>query len=453
MRGRNAGTKERSPGRRAARLATLACSLSIAFAPAAARAEHLTLADAEARALAASPAARTARLDALAARARTMQAYARHLGDADLVATASRYEGARLVRPMTGPITPADIASLPFDRDQLHYGATWQIPLFAGGALVRGDQAARLSQRAAEDGAAHALQEVRYNVRAAYRSALAIRHALEAAVAYERALEQDERSARLQVQTEAWSDADAAKVSFALASARARHAALVAQYRSAVTLVAALMGEGGAQYELEDVALEPVVAGPAEQDELVAAARSRRRDLSALREGAEAQSSRASAVRGGFWPQLALAGNYLWNDGRSMGRPDQTYEVTVLLRIPLLSSAARLFTAREADAAAAQSAERARGKALEVRGQVIDALGRVDATRAALEAGKSQRTLGAEVARVEKLKLEAGTGRVEDYLAARAQELEGETAYWHGLYGLQSANDYLTLVTGTGEAP
>ena len=431
----------------------LGVAISLCWAEAS-RAAPLGLAEAESRALATSPAARNARLEALAAHDRTIQAYARHLGEADLVVFASRYEGDRLVRPITGPITPAVMASIPFDRDQVHYGATWQIPLFAGGALVRGDQAARLAERTAEDQAAHALAEVRYNVRAAYRNVLVAGHVLEGAIAYEEALAHDEETARLKVETEAWSTADAAKVSFALASARSRRAALAAQLRNAMALLAALMGEDGAPaYELEDMAAEPSAPAALSAEDLAAVASARRRDLAAAREATEAQSARATAVRAGFSPQLAFVGNYLWNEGRSLGRPLETYELTLQLRIPILSDVGRAFASREAAAAAAQAAERERAKALEVRSQVVEALGRVRSAGAALEAGKAQRALGAEVARVERLRLAAGTGKVEDYLTARAQELDGETGYWQALYALQSAYDYLALVTGSGGTP
>ncbi len=445
------GTPRRRTG--AARLALgAAIAMSVASAEPA-RAVALTLEQAEARALAASPAARAARLEVLAARARTGQAYARHLGEGDLVAAASRYEGARILRPITGPITPAAMAGVPYDRDQLRYGVAWQVPLFAGGALVLGDEAARLLERAAEDQAAHALEEIRYEVRAAYRSALGVLHALDAAAAYEEALARDEESAQLEVRTEAWSAADAAKVSFALASARARRAALEARRRDTMALLAALMGdEAMSDDALADVApaLAPDRRSPAE---LAAASERRRRDLAAAREASESQSKRASGVRAGFSPQLAFAGNVLWYAGPSLARPIETYELTLQLRIPILADVGRAFAAREADATAAQAAERERAKRLEVRRQVVDALGRGDAARAALEAGTSQRALGAEVARVEKLKLDAGTGKVEDYLAARAQELEGETGYWQALYAVQTANDYLALATGAGETP
>jgi outer membrane protein TolC len=413
--------------------------------------EPLTLDQAVTRARAANPSLRAARLDALAAGARTTQAYARHLGDLDLVGTASRYEGARLVKPITGPLNAAAMGGLPFDRDQLHYGVTWQLPLFAGGALVGGDRAARAAEQAYGHLSTRSQQEVWFAVRTTYRAALGLGHALAAAEAYEHALAQDEASARLKVETEAMSSADGAKVQFALASAHARRAALAAQQRTALAQLAALLGDdpGTAAYELSDLP-EPPAERSAVLPTLTAGALGQRPDLSAAREGAEAQRLRGSVVRAGFWPQLVFTGSYLFNDAPSVGAPLRTWELGLAVKIPLLGDVGRVAAVREASAATAAAAERERAKAREVESQVVDAIGRLEASRAAFEAGTAQRRLGVEVARVEKLRFEAGTGRIEDYLTARAQELEGETGYWQGLYGLQAAHDNLDLATGQG---
>lgn len=442
----------RPAARRWARLARrLALGACLAAAAWPARGEPLTLDQAVARALDANPSVRAARLDALGASARTSQAHARHLGDLDLVASASRFEDARLVKPIAGPLSPAVTAALPFDQDQLHYGATFQLPLFAGGALVQGDRSAQAAERAAGHLSLRTRQEVWYAVRGAYRAALGVGHALAAAEAYERALAQDEASARLKVEAEAWSSADGAKVQFALASARARRAALAAQQRTAQAQLAALLGEapGAAAYELADLPDLPAER-QVELPGLSAQAAELRPDLHAAREGAEAQRRRGAVVRAGYWPQLALTGNYLFNDAPSVGAAYRTWELGLVVKLPLLADLGRAAAAREADAAAAAAAERERAKAREVEGQVIDAVGRLEAARAAYDAGSAQRRLGAEVARVERLRLDAGTGRIEDYLTARAQELEGETGYWQGLYGLQSAVDNLDLATGQG---
>jgi len=445
-------TPQRRAPRQAASLAlrfALAAGVAITAAPA--WGEPLTLDQAVERARAANPTVRAARLDALGAGARTSQAWARHLGDLDLVGSASRYEGARLVKPITGPLSPAVTAALPFDRDQLHYGATWQLPLFAGGALVQGDRSAGAAERAADHQAERTLQEIGYAVRTTYRAVLGLGHALVAAEGYERALTKDEASARLKVETEAWSGADGAKVQYALASARARRSALAAQRRTALAQLAALLGDdpGTAEYELGDLPAAPAEP-PAGLTTSAAAALDQRPDLRAAREGSEAQRLRGSAVRGGFWPQLAFVGNYTFNDAPSVGTPYRTWEVGLVVKIPLLADVGRAAAVREADAAAEAAAERERAKIREVGSQVIDAIGRLEAARAAFEAGTAQRRLGVEVARVEKLRFEAGTGRIEDYLTARAQELEGETSYWQGLYGLQAAHDNLDLATGRG---
>ena len=432
------------------RTKTHTLALVVALAAASAFGDSLTLAEAQRRALAANPSIRIARLEKVAARERTLQTYARHLGEGDLVVQGNHFEGARLVRPITGPLTPAVTASLPFDANQLHAGLTWQIPLFAGGALVEADQAARLLEVAATAQAAHVEAELRYNVGAAFRSVLGLGHALTAAQAWETALEHEAGAAQLRLSTEAWSNADALKVDFALASARARRAMLDAQRRTALAYLGALVGE-----ELP-AALELVEPEPVSADTSSAAegeALTRRKDLVSLQTSADAQEHRVAGVRAGFWPQVGLAGNVFLNAGAVAGPSTPSLEVSLFVRLPILGAVGRVPALREAEAAAATSKERARARALEVRTQVLDAQGRIAAARAAVAAGAVQRTLGAEVARTEKLRLEAGSGRVEDYLLALAQQFESETSAWQAGYALESALDFLALAVGTGETP
>ena len=425
-------------------------ALVVALAATAALGDSLTLAEAQRRALVANPSIRIARLETVAARERTLQAYARHLGEGDLVVQGNHFEGARLVRPITGPLTPTVTAALPFDANQLHAGLTWQIPLFAGGALVEADQAARLLETAATAQAAHTAAELRYNVGAAFRSVLGLGHALTAAQAWETALEHEAAAAQLRVKTEAWSNADALKVDFALASAKSRRATLDAQRRTALAYLGALVGE---ELPAELDLLEPEAGSSEPPSATDGEALSHRKDLVSLQTSADAQEHRVASVRAGFWPQVGLAGNVFLNAGAATGPSTPSLEVTLFLKLPLLGAVGRVPALREAEATAAVSKERARARALEVRTQVLDAQGRVAAARAAVAAGTAQRTLGVELARTEKLRLDSGTGRVEDYLLALAQQFEGETSAWQAGYALESARDFLALATGTGENP
>lgn len=412
-----------------------------------AAAEPLTLARATERALAGNPTLLAAKLEAVAARQRTLQSAGRHLGDVDLVGQYNHYDQDRLLAPISRQLLP--ITQLPFDRNQVHYGLAWQVPLLAGGSLREGDRMARLSQEATEHLALHGREEVRFNVRAAYWNALVARHRVKAAEAFEGALEEDHRQARLLVATGRWAEVDAAKVDYALQEARAGLAGLQAGESRAQAVLAALMGEDppAEPFVLEDQEAPGDSAAPAE-DSLRREALADRSDLKAAKASTAVAEAKKTQAGMAFGPSLALSGTYLKNSAPSTLGTVDTHDLTLSLRIPVFDGGRRLRALSEARANLESARQRERAKALEVGVQVEDALGRLKAGRAQFESGRAQRSLGEEVARVEHLKLVQGSGKVEDYLAARAQEASGEAAYWQGLYAYRGAQDYLAFVSG-----
>ena len=412
----------------------------------------LTMSEAESRVEAANPRLAAARLEALAAGKREAQSRARHFGQVDAVASYNNYESARLVRPISIELfkEPAlGMAQLPWDENQMHYGLVFQLPLLAGGALHEGDRIAALSRSVAEKTTLFTRDELRYNVRAAYRNALLAGHALGAARQYATALSKDESDARLKVSVGALAPVDRSKLTYALRGAEAQVAELEAQRTTAFALLAAVMGEAPPQggFELAEVPDEVPTAAGAEGSDASESALALRADLAAIREGTRIFESRKRMTLEAFGPRLSLEGNVLWNRAPSVSGSLETHELAVMLKLPLWNGLGRIHAVREAEASLSAARERERGKELEIATQVVDARGRLESARARLAAGQAQRELGRDVARVEKLKLEQGTGKVEDYLAARTQELSGETAYWRGLYSLQSAVDYLDFVT------
>ncbi|MGC8853648.1 MAG: TolC family protein [Halothiobacillaceae bacterium] len=426
----------------------------LAFAAALRASEPLTLPQAQAKALAANPTLQAAKLEALAARERTKETFGRHFGELSLVGTYNHFERDRLVVPMAKELfaNPAlGMSQLPWDRNQVHYGLTWQVPLLAAGGLHEGDRMARLSQSASEHLALFTRDQILYNVRAAYRNALIAEHALKAAQAYKKALEKDEADAQLRVKIGAMAAVDAAKLTYALRGAEAQVAEWAAQRQTAQAFLAALLGEepppGG--YDLSDIPGEPPAPATTPEDDMRAALSSRG-DLLATREATAIVQHKKHLALEAFAPQLVLQGTYLRNGAPSLNDPLYTREWAVMLKVPLFNGLSRIAAIREADANLLAARQREKAKELEIATQVTEAEGRLDSARALYEAGKAQRELGREVARVELLKLEQGTGKMEDYLAARAQELAGETSYWRGLYAYQSAVDYLNFVTARG---
>lgn len=430
--------------------AVVQCLLGVGGAGAS---EPLTLQQAEARALAANPTLQAAKLAAVAAQERTKEVFGRHFGEVSLVGSYNHFERDRLVVPMAIELfedPSRGMGQLPWDRNQLHYGLVWQVPLLAQGALHEGDRMARLSEQATGHLALFTREQILYNVRAAYRNALIAGHALAAARAYREALAKDEADAHLKLKIGAIAAVDAAKITYALRGAEAQEAQLAAEAETAQTYLAALMGEdlpeGG--FELVDLAEEPQAPAP-DLEEGVSFALQARNDLLATRATTEISTHKKRLAVKAFMPQLVLQASYLRNEAPSVD-PLMTREWTLALKLPLFTGLSRVHAVRAAEAELLAAKERERAKELEVAAQVREAQARLEAAKALLQAGKAQRALGREVARVEHLKLEQGSGKVEDYLVARAQELAGETSYWKGLYVYQSALDYLTFVMGRG---
>ncbi len=411
--------------------------------------ERLTLDMATEKALSSNPRLLASKLDAVAAQRRSQASFARRFGDLDLVGQYNHFNDSEVLRPIAKELFP--ITALPFDRNQVHYGYAWQIPLLTGGSLREGDQIAKLGQASAEKLALHTQAEIRYNIRATYRNALTLRHAVASAMAMEKALDEDFKQAQLQVQVGRWAQVDASKVEFALQEARSRRAGLEAQSQVTEATLAALMGEDppAEPFDLVDVEDVPT-RGEVLLPSLQQAAGKDREDLRATQDATRAAESRKRLAQWSFTPQLSLSGNYLKNDAPSVNGAYDTHAFNVNFKIPVFDGGRRLRGLQEANANLTAAQDRERAKALEIQTQASEAFGRWLAAQAQYQSGLAQRTLGREVARVEHLKLEQGSGRVEDYLTARAQEQGGDTAYWQGLYSLQSASDYLDFVSGKG---
>lgn len=405
---------------------------------------QLTIDEAVRRATSANPRLGASRLDASAANARAAAAKARRFGSIDAVGSWNSFESNRILRPIASELfaDPAlGFMQLPWASEQAHYGVALQLPILDAGKI---GETSRIARGAADSAQATALQvedDLTLSVRTTYRSALALQHALAAADAYVAALDRDLQDAELRLRVGSWAEVDAAKVRFAAAGAKAERETIAAQLRSVQALLASLMGEsvpdGG--YEISEEPDPPLTVASTEPGV--------RHDLLAAQKLAEAASHRELQAKKDFGPELGLA--FLFQQHRAGGiDPMDTHELTLSLRLPLFDGGVRLNALRDARDAGLATKERVRSKALEIAAQTADATARLDAARAQLEAGTAQRELGAEVARVEKLKVDQGVGRIEDYLAARASELRGETAYWQALYGTRNARDTYDYVTG-----
>jgi hypothetical protein len=98
---------------------------------------YLTLDQAIHDATTAAPALQAVTAQEQAARWGAAAASRSRFGRADAVASYSRFQNDQIVRPMGLQLFgPQGFSALPWDRDQAHYGVTYQLPMYQGGRLA-----------------------------------------------------------------------------------------------------------------------------------------------------------------------------------------------------------------------------------------------------------------------------------------------------------------------------
>ena len=361
---------------------------------------HLTLEQAVTEALQNTPALAAAAAQARAAEWKAKSTERTRWGQVDAVALYSRYQDDQPVRPFALQLFgPTGFAGLPWDRDQLHYGLTFQLPLYLGGRLVAAADASRLQA----DQAALLLDGSRWNVRANATSLYAGAQSLDAiARAVDQtltALDATRQKVSLMVDQGRRPGLDLLKLDEEIADARARRADVGAEQARVRGLLLALVGrDPWLPLEVDPLPDgEPgLTAQPAALADLVRASSPVRRSALAATQ-AEAG---VRAARGALLPSVALRGNLMGNYGLSLNQQFGTWDVSVAVSVPLFDGGARhanLAAARAAARAADQAAVKER---LDRQAQLVEAVARLEASHQGIAAARARVAAAADAARI-----------------------------------------------------
>jgi outer membrane protein TolC len=392
----------------------------LAAGPASAAEAHLTLDDAIAEALDASPGLAALGSSAEAARQEATAAGRQRWGTVDAVAGYARLQDDVVVRPISRQLLEAGLANLPFANPQWRYGVVADLPLYLGGKLSNSIQIARLESDKAGALLEGTRWQVRFNVTSLYAGAQkldAVGRALDGQIA---ALESTTSHLQLMVAEGKRPDVDRLKVVEELEAARADRATVESSRTRVGALLLALLGRDPAAGLRVDPLPERLPALAAS----LASLRAELQGVSTVRRAHLAVEQARSGVKiatSEYLPKLVAHGDYMVNDGSSLPGTANTWTVSVGMVLPLLHGGAR-----SKDRAAAQQREQAARHALEkarldTAAHLEDALASLRAAHQALVAAEARVAAGTEVARIEQIRYEAGAGTIEDLLRAEAR--------------------------------
>jgi outer membrane protein len=391
--------------------------------PAPAVSAALPLEEAAARALATHPAVGIARAHEDEATALAGEAAAARWPSLRFSAAATQYEDPMGVAPIHG-FTPEAIP--PFDRTHLNAGLGLNYTVFDGGA--RGGRIDRARSVAGAAGAALTASEQRLVARVArtYLEALGRREVLAAhdrrlaALAAER-----ERATRLRTAGRA-AQVEVLRVEAAIASAEAERVRLAATLEVAEQDLARLIG-GGVE-EARASRLVPVALAdttiPSRED-LLATAQARSPAGEEARARAAAAAAGREVARGARWPAVDLFGNWIDRNSDDEDLPPE-WSAGVQMSLPLFTGGAITQRIASADAAERGAGEELRLTELEIAADVDRAHTIYLEAHALVRSLETAVLRYAEVTRIEKLALDAGSGTQTDYLDAEADLLSAQ---------------------------
>ncbi len=355
-------------------------------------------------------------------------------GELDAVARYSRFNDDQILRPISRELLSKGFAGLPFDRNQLHYGAQLEVPLYVGGTLSARIAVARLERDKAAALAEGTRWQVRFNAASLYAAAAALDASMNALGRLVAALKSTESRLNIAVEAGKRPELDRLKVTEELEDARARRAAAGADRDRVGALLAALLGrEPGTVLELAPLPAEALrtTMTPDELRTLVDGTTAVRQ----ARLAAEQADRRVAIATGAFLPKVALRANLMENTAPSLSSPLGTWEVSAGVAVPLFAGGARfsrLAGAKEQRRAAASALDAVRLRTL---ADLEAALSGLSAARSQLASGEARVAAATEAARIEQIRYDNGAGTVEDLLRARAREEAARAA----LAGARSA--------------
>lgn len=411
---------------------------------------QLTLAQAVARALASYPtvAAAQARADGAAADLGAVRA--EWLPRISAEASLDHFQYPMVVAPLHG----FDIRNPPaFDRTLIQPQLAFSWTLFDLGRISR-VHARRALDGAAQAGVSGAESQLLGRVVAGYLGVLTARDELAAEDERLTALTAERDRAQQMLAQGKAARVDVLQVDAEAKRARADRIASAAQLDVAEHQLAQLTGLPFADVHgavLPPLALADTSLGAdtssAERDSLVARAVRASPEVVQLRDQARAAGAGLAAARATWVPQLQVGGAYV-DYGSSTGAFSPQWQVGVAISYPLFTGGSRVSAVRRAaadDRAAAAELKAAELGAAQGVDQTLAALREAHARVAALESAVAQ---SVEVANIEKLSLEVGSGTETDYLDAEAKLLAARAGLIEARHAEISARVELARTTG-----
>ncbi|KPK58833.1 MAG: hypothetical protein AMS21_10370 [Gemmatimonas sp. SG8_38_2] len=335
-------------------------------------------------------------------------------------ASLGRYDKPMLVSPLHG-FTQEEVQRIEFEQTLIQGALSLNWTLYDGGARgarIRGAQAAHAGAVA---GLAATQMGLTVQVSVAYLQVLSARGVLDAQNQRIGALTAERERVEMFLQEGQAAEVELLRVEANIAEAEAQRVAAATELDLAERALARLIDlpvEGARVARLTPVGLSQA-ARLAERAELVDLAVSNNPQLERARHSVAAAEAQHRLTKASWIPSFDVTGSYQAFTSNA-GNYNDLWNVGIMLSYPLFTGGDRSNTVSRARAELDATREEMRLLELQTENDVDEALNLALETRALVESLSRAVQLQTEVARIERLSLDAGAGTQTDYLRAEA---------------------------------
>ncbi len=405
--------------------------------------QTLSLAEAVSAAMQNFPAVAASTEEARAARETVREMEAARLPSVNLNATATHYSDPALATPIHG----FDFRNPPpFETTLVQSSLVANYALFDAGARAARIEESRHNAESVEAATDTARQNAAARAASAYAGVLGQAAILDAHRLRITALEAERERVRQFQAVGRAANVDALRVEAALAAAEAERTDAAALLDSSERSLSRITG---LPLETTRAAnLVPVKDAPAVPDRAVLEARVTDAPAVQQARGRElAQKATIEFAKSGRWPQVsAAAQELLFATHRALLATE--WNVGLQLRFNVFDGGATAARIARATHAARAAGEQVRTAEVETGIALDRALASLEQSRATVESLSGAVAKFAEVARIEKLRLENGAGTQADYLRAEADLVAARASLAAARYRVVAARVELARVTG-----
>ncbi|HUJ69310.1 MAG TPA: TolC family protein [Syntrophorhabdales bacterium] len=330
------------------------------------------------------------------------------------------------------PITP-NLELPDFERTIYNASASFTLPLYRGGRIVRNLRIAQTRKALAEDNYAASFQDLVYNLTSAYHKILQLQKLLESNQAQVEQLELHKRDVEAFLQAGTAPRLDLLKTDVELAHARDGVIAVKNNLEAAFSLLRELMGmdDESPPFSIAEQPLSPA-AYPSDEEALDTAL-AKRPDFRAIARKKKIAEDQIRVAQGKWLPDISGAGQYIKRAGDSTSFKEDYYfgvNLTIpvfdggLIRSEVNADKTELEKIKQEERAMRLSISR---ELKDARIAIDNASDRMEVARAAIESAR-------EALRVEHLRYETGAGTTTDVIDAQTALLRAETDSFQAAY-------------------